>query len=443
MPQRADTTGQTLVANRYALGQRLGNGGMSHVYAAHDQLLDRDVAVKLFGPAVDAAGPERQRAEMRTLAQLSHPRLVALHDAGTDHVGDGWDRAYLVMELIDGPSLATVLHDGPLTPQHAARIGAGVADALDYIHSRGIIHRDVKPANILLDGPLDAGGEPRLADFGIAQTLGDGGLTQTGLTIGTAPYLSPEQVRGASAGPASDIYALGLVLLECLTGRREYPGSTAESALARLTRQPLIDPDLPQPWPELLAAMTGPDPQRRPPAAEVAQALEAGSYHIPASPARPAAQDTTILPTADVAPSSGNARDPGDSANARHPANAARTRLLTQTIPATPTPRPSPAPTAATTVAHSAAARPVPLRPSAPLTSSHQKLAVAGAGLLAALLLIATASALRGTDTGNGTGTTSGGASPGSGAARSGQPKPAGPVRLKQDLDQLRHLVQK
>lgn len=154
MPKQADTTAGTLVAGRYALGRPLGHGGMSRVYAARDQLLDRAVAVKLLGPAVDAAGAERQRAEMRTLAQLSHPRLVALHDGGTDRSADGWKRAFLVMELIDGPSLAAVVHDGPLTAQQTARIGVGVADALEYIHSRRIVHRDVKPANVLLDGPL-------------------------------------------------------------------------------------------------------------------------------------------------------------------------------------------------------------------------------------------------------------------------------------------------
>lgn len=259
-----------VVAGRYELGSLLGTGGMAQVFRARDRVLEREVAVKLFGASVDAHGPERVRIEMRTLARLSHPALVTVHDAGTHTPSDGGpERAFLVMELIDGPTLAQLIASGPLAPEAVAATGAGTAAALDHVHARGVLHRDVKPANIL----LDATGRPHLADFGIAQTLGQQAMTGTGLMMGTAPYLSPEQVRGQPVTPATDIYSLGLVLLEALTGRREYPGVTAESAVARLSRPPVVDADLPAGWRDLLTGMTASDPAERPVAGEVAERL--------------------------------------------------------------------------------------------------------------------------------------------------------------------------
>lgn len=262
--------GPTLIAGRYALGRLLGTGGMAQVFQARDQILGRDVAVKLFGPAVDAHGPDRVQTEMRTLAGLSHPSLVTVHDAGTDTPVDGGpERAFLVMELIDGPTVAQLIAAGPLAPDLVAWTGAATAAALAYAHSRGVMHRDVKPGNIL----LDTQGRAHLADFGIAQTLGQQALTATGLLMGTAPYLSPEQVQGQQVTTATDVYSLGLVLLEALTGRREYPGTSAEAALARLSRPPVVDAGLPEPWPDLLTAMTATDPDARPDAAQVADVL--------------------------------------------------------------------------------------------------------------------------------------------------------------------------
>jgi serine/threonine protein kinase len=242
---------------------------MAEVFRAHDELLGRDVAIKVFGSHIDAHGPDRVRAEMRTLASLNHPALVTVHDAGTDSPEGGPERAYLVMQLVDGPNLAQSLAAGPRTPTEVAALGAAVAEALAYVHQRDVVHRDIKPANIL----LDRAGRPYLADFGIAQSLGQQALTATGVTLGTAPYLSPEQVTGQPVGPASDVYALGLVLLEALTGHREYPGSSAETALARLSRPPSIPPRLPEPWIPLLTAMTRTGPAERPSAAAVAAAL--------------------------------------------------------------------------------------------------------------------------------------------------------------------------
>src|SRR5205823_4403033 len=144
-------------------------------------------------------------------------------------------------------------------------LGAQIGNALAYVHGHGTIHRDIKPANILIDRE----GQPKITDFGIARLVDSARRTATGVTVGTAAYLSPEQVTGAEVGPACDVYSLGLVLLECLTGRREYPGTGAEAALARLHRPPEIPASLPRPWPGLLAAMTDSDPSRRPAAAEV------------------------------------------------------------------------------------------------------------------------------------------------------------------------------
>jgi hypothetical protein len=287
------------LGGRYDLGDLLGTGGVAQVFRARDRVLHRDVAVKVFGPGIDLNGPERERAEMRTLAGLSHPNLVPLHDAGTDH-DHVPPRAYLVMALVDGVSLAEQLRAGPLTPDQVRDLGAQVAEALAHVHAQGVVHRDVKPANIL----LDRSGRPFLTDFGIARAVGAAALTAVGDTVGTAAYLSPEQVRGEEVGPATDVYALGLVLLEALTGEREYPGSTAETALARLSRPPRVPADAPPDLAALLAGMTTTDPADRPGADEVASRLGSGpgvvvSRPVAALAAEPSDDATTLLAPAD------------------------------------------------------------------------------------------------------------------------------------------------
>jgi serine/threonine protein kinase len=190
-----------------------------------------------------------------------------LHDGGREPRPDG--RAYIVTDLVEGPTLATRIQVGPLQVGEIRALGAALAAALAHVHERGFVHRDVKPANIL----LDHGWEPRLADFGIARTLDGTVATATGAVTGTAAYLAPEQVRGETVGPPADVYALGLVLIEARTGRREYPGAMVESATARLFRRPVVPSGLPRDLAALLVAMTDPDPAAQPTAADVVAVL--------------------------------------------------------------------------------------------------------------------------------------------------------------------------
>jgi serine/threonine protein kinase len=262
-----DTRG--VLADRYALDDVIGRGGMADVYLATDQVLERDVAVKVLRThAVTDRDRGRFRDEAKLLAALDHPGLVTVLDAGLSEE----DVPYLVMEYVDGTSLATLCQNGPVPAHRIAPIGVDLASVLTYVHGREIVHRDIKPSNIL----VGRDGVVRLADFGIARMMGEtSGHTASGTTIGTAAYIAPEQVRGDRVTPAGDIYSLGLVLLEALTGRRAYTGAPVEAALARLHAAPLIPTSLPTGWPALLSRMTDMDPARRPDAVEVVRAMRA------------------------------------------------------------------------------------------------------------------------------------------------------------------------
>lgn len=266
-----------LLADRFRLDRLVGTGGMASVYEATDTSLGRTVAVKLFrSDSMDAAGPERQSGEIALLASLNHFGLVTLFDAGTARVND-MPRTFIVMEFVDGADLRTRLTEGPIDAGDLAGMGADLAEALHYVHDRGIIHRDIKPANVLISpsGFPGRAMHAKLADFGIARLLDETRLTATGATLGTASYLSPEQALGTALGPPTDIYSFGLVLLECLTGERAYPGTAVESAMARLQRQPEIPFDMSEGWSELLTAMTSREAADRPTAAAAAVALRA------------------------------------------------------------------------------------------------------------------------------------------------------------------------
>ena len=282
------TRGTVTLSERYLLGDVIGRGGMADVYRARDQVLGRSVAVKVLRViTADEAARARFTTETRTLAALNHPGLVTVLDAGTDGA-----TPYLVMELVEGATLADSCRGTPLDGPTVAAMGAQIGGALQYVHDNGIVHRDVKPGNIL----LGVDGRVLLADFGIARLTADAArLTATGYTIGTAAYIAPEQVRGATIGPATDVYSLGLVLLEALTGERCYLGPPHEAALARLNGPPPTPDGLPPPWPDLLRRMTAQDPEDRPDGPDVIRTL-----HLLADGAG-AASVTAGLPTGTAA----------------------------------------------------------------------------------------------------------------------------------------------
>ena len=258
----------TLLSGRYEIGERLGSGGMSSVHQATDLTLERTVAVKILAEHLsdDERFVARFRREALAVAKLIHPNIVQVYDTGVDE-----GRHYIVMEYVQGRSGAQILQkQGPLDAETAAEIGAQACAGLDYAHRRGIIHRDVKPGNLMIVGGPVGGGEMtmKLTDFGIARAVEQTRITQVGSVVGTAAYLSPEQVRGEEATPATDVYALGVVLYQFLTGRLPYEGSTlAELAVRQQNEKPLPPSTYNDAVPEtlgaaVLRALEG-DPNRR------------------------------------------------------------------------------------------------------------------------------------------------------------------------------------
>lgn len=271
----------SVLVDRYELGAVLGQGGMADVYRGVDRLLGRAVAIKILrNNADDETALARFTSEARTLAGLSHSRLVVVLDAGF-----ATHRRFIVMELVDGPTLAQVIAGGPLAFPQLLSVGVQVAQGLAYAHEAGVVHRDVKPGNVL----MGSDGQVKLADFGIARLVDDAVRhTQTGMSIGTAAYLAPEQVRGGPVTVAADVYSLALVLIEAATGERVFPGTLTESAIARLHRDPVIPKDLPTQWRSMLARMSALDPSARPTAAEAASGLELPNAPIGSCPDDPA-----------------------------------------------------------------------------------------------------------------------------------------------------------
>ncbi len=220
----------TILGGRYRLIELLGQGGMATIYRARDAQLERDVAAKLLRPEYgkDPDFFARFRQEAQSAASLNHPGVVAVYDYGTDKAGP-----YIIMELVDGEDLGSIVRrSGALPPRQAARLTSQIARAVAAAHASGFVHRDIKPSNALVTRE----GRVKVTDFGIARALAEATLTLPGTTLGSVHYFSPEQARGEIATPASDIYSLGIVLYELLTGRRPWEGDSAAAiATARLT----------------------------------------------------------------------------------------------------------------------------------------------------------------------------------------------------------------
>jgi serine/threonine-protein kinase len=272
-----------LISDRYEIEDRLGSGGMSSVFRATDTILERTVAVKILAEHLsdDERFVARFRREALAVAKLVHPNIVQVYDTGIEG-----DRHYIVMEYVKGKSGAQLLQsNGRLDTESAVEIGIQACAGLDYAHRHGIIHRDVKPGNLMiLGGPAGGGSDMtvKLADFGIARAEAQSRITQVGSVVGTAAYLAPEQARGDEATPSSDVYSLGVVLYQFLTGRLPYEGaSLAELAVRQQSEQPLhpssYSDDVPQSVGEaVLVALESDANSRFAAAGELADALRRG-----------------------------------------------------------------------------------------------------------------------------------------------------------------------
>ncbi|WNO75993.1 serine/threonine-protein kinase [Streptomyces sp. AM8-1-1] len=295
------------LAGRYRVIEQLGRGGMGVVWRAVDEVLGREVAVKELRTYSDSSGPElddlriRMQREARAAARVRHPSVIAVHDV-TEHDG----RPVIVMELIDGPSLDDMLHgEGVLDPREAARIGAKVMEALGAAHRVGVLHRDVKPGNVLLDRGGSAGGDSRvvLTDFGIAamDDPGDGStthLTRSGELVGSLDYLAPERAQGQAPGPASDIWALGATLYAAVEGAAPFRRTSTWSTLNAIVVEPLPEPERAGALGPVLRQLLHKDPAQRPDAETAARLLAA------------AAADTAAASTAPLGPPAPGPQEP-------------------------------------------------------------------------------------------------------------------------------------
>src|SRR5712691_8766341 len=225
--------GGDLIADRYELEELVGSGGMSSVFKARDRLLDRNVALKILHEhhLEDAEYVERFRREARAVAQLSHPNIVTVIDRGE---ADG--RQFIVFEYVDGENLKELLdREGPLPVAEALELASGIARALSFAHEHGLVHRDVKPQNVLLNGD----GRPKVTDFGIARSLDvQKGVTQTGTVLGTSNYIAPEQASGERVDAQTDVYSRGVVLFELLTGEVPFDGENFVAVAMRHINEP-------------------------------------------------------------------------------------------------------------------------------------------------------------------------------------------------------------
>ena len=261
---------ETVFNGRYELHRRIARGGMADVFLARDQLLDRPVAVKVLFPefATDPSFVERFRREAQSAANLNHPNIVSVYDWGQEQ-----GTYFIVMEYIEGRSLADILRaEGPLHPQRAAEVASDIAAALGFAHRNGVVHRDVKPGNVL----ISPSGQVKVADFGIARALGadpDSNLTQAGSVMGTATYFAPEQAQGLPLDPRSDLYSVGVVLYEMVTGRPPFSGeSPVAIAYKHVQEQPApprhLNTNVPTDLEAIILKLLSKNPQGRYPSAD-------------------------------------------------------------------------------------------------------------------------------------------------------------------------------
>ncbi|WP_262284800.1 serine/threonine-protein kinase [Micromonospora sp. MA102] len=308
-----------LLARRYRLIDQIGAGGMSVIWRARDEVLDRVVAVKVLAPslAADARFRDMVREEARSAAQLVHPHVTAVHDYGETVAPDGSITSFVVMELLSGEELEHRLTEGPLPWPAAVETGAQVAEAVAAAHRLGIVHRDITPSNVMMTRV-----GAKVLDFGIATRVGAPDEDEDGGTFGTPAYVAPERLDGAPAQPATDVYSLGVLLFETLTGQPPYPADTWEQLSAALAEDaaPTLDgvPGLPAPVAEICLRCLARDPRRRPTAHQVAAVLRdqllpadpqaatmlAPTVTLPAVPAppRPPAEPAPPAPVAAGAP---------------------------------------------------------------------------------------------------------------------------------------------
>ena len=288
----------TTLMNRFEIVERLGSGGFGTVYRAWDARLEREVAVKVI--ETEPGSGARTRREAQAAARLNHPGIVGLYEFVQHEYGPGDTRAFLVSELVEGPTLRELIDGDRLSDREVAEIGIETARSLDHAHSRGVVHRDVKPSNLIRS---DETGQTKLMDFGVARLAGVEELTVAGDVLGTLTYMAPEQSEGDDAGPGADVYSLGLTLFEAWTGLNPRRGRTAgETALAATRALPPLSsyrPDLPVELTDLIDECLDLDPEWRPSASElangvgeVAERLERGAPDVrPAAGSRIAGDD--------------------------------------------------------------------------------------------------------------------------------------------------------
>jgi eukaryotic-like serine/threonine-protein kinase len=313
-----------MLAERYQLGELIATGGMGTVHRAVDTHLGRPVAVKILKRVLadDATFLERFRREARAAAVISHPGVARVYD-----YGERSSEPFIVMELVDGDTLAQrIARGGPLPWQHAFAIAEQVAAALSAAHTHGVVHRDVKPANIL----IDRAGRVKVTDFGIARAARATTLTRPGMVLGSANYVAPEQAQGNPVGPAADLYSLGCVLFESVTGTTPYQGRSAVAIATQHVSAPVPDPrdhvaDLPEPAARLIMRSLGKQPgDRFPSAASMAAALR--DARLGRDPSAPSDDQTVALPALHLP-------DPADGPDGPDVPGGAAPEAITTTLP--------------------------------------------------------------------------------------------------------------